>query len=893
MKSFDVSAAVAQWRSQLISAGSDPSFLEELESGLYDRYDHFLLSGLPPAEAFARAREKVGDVPRVAVAEYGKAARPSGFALGYLLPSYLKTGLRTLRSRPIYNLINYLCLTIGIVTAAIALLYLRSELRYDATTPNAQAKYRLGMQYRSQGYSMIGFSDYNQTDADEQLERVRALTELPGILTAVQFQTFPERQLIRLREGKFEVENLLETNTPAAFADFFGYRFLSGSATAFAAAPNTAALTAGEAEKIFGPDWRNQNIIGQPLTIDTFTYTIAGVLADPAPNTHFDFSIALHRERIAYWGSRLYVEADAAQNAATLAAAIDDNFAKINASLAQQDLFGGVIVQPLRSIHLGSDLLYELKPPGKPAYLYVIGIMALLVLLLTISNYTNLAVAMHTGRSREIGMRKVFGAGDGQIAGQFLLEAALLGLLAFPLVMTVLYFLLPRFDALMGTAIGEGALRSPVVWGIVVAATLVIGSLAGLYPAVYLSRQPIIGLFDHRMKSGGGGAVSTRKVIITLQFTLLIALCSLTLLVNRQLNYMQTKDLGFDRDRVLYVNVNADSSRFATFREEVLRLPSVTSVGAGTPLGQQDFNQLTYKLEGQSEVFDDAYNVYMDFQSLALLDIETSIPELVADPEQAPARLVLINNTLAERLKNRYGLTDADLVGRTIIEEPEYTDEETGEVGFPYEIYGTFGDINVFSLREQVGPMLMTVSRNPRYVYWAAVRYREDSPTEILKDVRTVYDGMNLDPIFTHAFLEANLEDLYEDESRISTLSTYFSLVAFGLALLGLIALTAYLTTLRQREIGIRRILGASQWSILRRYNGEYLPLLAVALLIATPLSWLAVDEWLAGFAYRIDVGPWVFLLAAGLTLLVTVLVVSMVTVLAMRVLPARVLSGE
>ncbi len=891
MSTFNYEAAVAAWRKALIaSGGSDAAFLEELEAGLNDRYEAYLLQGFAPAEAFTKAREKVGASPASAVAEHQKSVR-RGSALAFLLPSYLKTGLRILRARPAYNLANYCCLVVGIVTAVLAVQYLNYEASYDASLPGVEHKYRVGMNLRSQGYSMLSFPEYFGTSKEDQLKMSTAFKAIPGINSAPQFQTFPEPQIVALNGRKLETEQLLHTNTPAEMADFFAWNFLTGSAGDFAAAPNTATLTEREAKRFFGEEWSTADLVGQSLRIDTIDYSIVGVITDPAPNSHFNFSIALHRERIGYWGARFYLDAFPEASPASLTEKINANFAQIHPRLAADELFGGVIVQPLRDIHLNSDLLYELKPPGKPAYLYVIGIIALLVLLLTISNYTNLSVAMSTGRSREIGMRKVFGATDGQIAGQFLLEALLLSVLTLPAVLLLLMLLMPRFDALMGTAIAEAGLRNPGLWLVIGGSTLLVGLLAGIYPAIFLARKRILGLFQHKLKPKGKQRFQLRKVVIVGQFVLLIGLCSLTLFVNRQLKYMQDKDLGFDQENVLYVSVNADSARFSTFREELLNLPQITAVGAGDPMGQQPYNQLTYKLSGRDEVFDDANNIYLDYRSLELLGIETSIPEYVEDPESAPRQLVLINTTLAERLQNRYDLQPSELVGQTILQEPEYVDEETGQVGLPYVIGGTFKDVNMFSLRQGVDPMFMTVTREPRYVYWANVRYAGAERSEVLNAVRAVYDRMEMSPIFNHAFLEDNLSELYEEESRIATLSTYFSLVAFLTATLGLIALTAFLTTLRRREIGIRRILGADTLDILLRYNKEYLIPLLLALLIAVPLTWSVINRWLSNFAYRITIEPWTFLAAAGLTLVITVLAVSVVTLRAARAIPAGVLS--
>jgi putative ABC transport system permease protein len=535
--------------------------------------------------------------------------------------------------------------------------------------------------------------------------------------------------------------------------------------------------------------------------------------------------------------------------------------------------------------------LYELKPRGNVGYLYIIGLIAMVILLITISNYTNLSVVMNAGRAREIGMRKVFGAADSQVAGQFVLEAVLLSLLTLPLVLLGLWWLIPRFNQLMGveiqrTILGGSGLLAPVL-GIV----LMIGLLSSIYPALFLARTRVQGLFKGRLIQDAGGKITTRKVIVTLQFMLLISLCSLTLFINRQLTYIQDKDLGYRKEGILYVNLNADSSRFSTFRNEMLRLPEVTAVGTGTPMGRSPYNQLTYRLNGTEEVFDDAHNIYMDYQAIAQMDIQTSIPEYIANPDAAPARLVLINSTLANKLSNRFGLSEAELIGKTITQEPEYTNEETGVVGFPYLIAGTFEDVHMFSLRERVDPMFLTVFKEPRYVYWASLSYQDVSPAKILARVEERYQTLGMDQDFVHAFLDENLTELYMEESRVATLSNYLSLLAIIMAVIGLIALTAYLTTLRRKEIGIRKILGASHLDILRRFNLEYLPLLGVAMLIAVPITWWGVAWWLKGFAYRISIEPLVFLLAGLIVLLITGIAVSLVTLRAAGAIPASVLT--
>ncbi|MGB3801553.1 MAG: FtsX-like permease family protein [Lewinella sp.] len=878
-REFNFEQALLDWRtSHLRAAALETEQLDELESSLHDRYEANLVKGMTPGDAFAAARDRVSPDPVAAGREFGKLNR--------LLPGNLRIAVRMLYRRWGYNLINFACLAAGIFTVALAVLYLSYETGYDRFVPDADRKYRVGRNYRSQGYSIVGFPQFFETSGADQLRQLNGVESFSGVRSATQFMTYPEPTYVSVDQRMLPVEDLLETNTPAAFVDFFGWPFQQGSKESFAAQPNTALFAASLAERYFGADWRAANVLGREIVVDTNTYTIAGVLDDVPADAHFQFSLALHRDRIDYWGSRLYVELDPAADPDKLRRRMNADIGRIDPSLAGDDLFGGLILQALPSLHLDSDLLYEMKPPGDVRYLYIIGIIALVVLLLTISNYTNLALAMNAGRGREIGMRKLFGARRGQVAGQFVLEAVVISLLTVPLVLLMLWGILPVFNTLMDTAIAENAWSRPDLWLVILAIGIGVGLLASVYPALVLSGRQPLQLLRGNAAGRGGRKLTLRKGIVALQFALLIGLCSATLIVNRQFQFLQEKNLGYAREGVLYVNMDGDSTRFATFQREVSQLAGVEAVGADGYMGGQPYNQTTYQLDGTGEVYDDAYLVDMSTASADLLGLKTSIP---LDTE-GPATRTLINETLAKRLAVRENVTPTDLVGRTLVTEAEYTDQETGEIGFPVTIAGTFADINMFSLRNQVEPMILNLRSSPRYVYWASVRFTGASPAVTRESVRGVYESLFPQRTFRARLLSDNLRELYRAEERISRLSIFFSLVAFGVAAIGLVALTAFLTTLKRREIGIRKILGASTSSLLRRFNWEYLPLLGVALVVAAPLTYLAVSAWLRGFAYRVSVSPWIFLLATLVTLLITVVAVSLTALRAIQATPADVL---
>jgi len=898
MESFNLERAIRDWRRDLQRYRSmEPGFIEELESSLHDYYEEYLIRGFRANEAFARAKLKVSPDEQVLAQEFSRAAIPhkgwkSVFgSFFFLLPSYLKVALRNLRRKRFYNLINFTCLTVGILTTILAVLYLDYETSYDDMIPEVDRKYRLGRTFRSQDYSVMSFDGYFGAAPEVQLQQLNGFQNIKGVEQACQFYTFWQPAIIKANEKELSTENLLQTNTPTAFFDFFGWSFLKGSIEAFGQKPNTVVLTESEAIRIYGADWADQpNLLEQLMEIDGEDYALVGVIEDLPPNVHFDFSMALYRPKIEYWGSRTYVKLARGEDPATIARRMDKNMAKINTRLAESELFGGTIIQPLRSIHLNSDMLYELKPPGDKRYLYIIGIISAIILLLTISNYTNLSIAMNASRAREIGMRKIFGAMEGQVSRQFVLESVVLSLLTLPVVALALQVIIPWFNTFMGTGLNEQILNRSSFWLILVSTTLLVGLIASLYPSLFLARHPVLRLFRGDLVKNTHRGFSTRKAIISFQFVLLIGLCSLTLLVNQQLRYIQTKDLGFDKEQVVYINLSADSSKYKVFKNELLQIPEVTGVGSGSPLGRNPFNQTTYKLDGTAEVFDDAYDISLDYAAIDLLNIETSIPDYVNNPAEAPQNLVLINETLSNRLCQRFDLEKQDLVGRQIIQEPEYTDEETGEPGFPITIAGFFKDINMFSLREEITPMFLTAYKDPGYVRWVSVAWEGVAPNKIIDKIREKYQGLQLNQALYYSYLTQNIEELYAKERRIARLSIYFSLVAFTVAIIGLIALTAYLTTLKRKEIGIRQILGASQLDILKRFNREYLVLIGISLLIAAPLTWYGVSRWLSSFAYRIELNPLIFLLAGLITLLITSVAVSIMTLKAARAVPVDAL---
>ena len=898
---FNIDKAVEQWRKELLADPSiEPGFAEEIISSLYDRYDDLLIRGYTQEEAFEKARNAVAPDLKDTCVEYKKltARKPILFSkqpkLFILLPNYLKTSLRHLSRKKFYNVINYLSLVIGLLFTLLAILYIDYETSFDTFHQDTEQKYRLGREFRSQEYSVYSFDGYYSAPRDTQLKQINGLQAIDGVELACHFYTFNNiPELVTVNDKELPVEGLLETNTPDRFFEFFNWKFIRGDVPSFSKQLNSVILTESEAERFFGKDWASKGIIGQNLNYNDEDFVITGVIEDIPSTSHYDFSMAMNVKKINYWGSRTYIKIDQGEDPKEIAQRIDANIDKINARLAESELFKGNIIQNITDIHLNSDMLYELKPPGDKKYLYIFGIISGIILLLTVSNYTNLSIAMNASRTREIGMRKLFGAKKPQIIKQFLSESLLLSLLSIPMVYIGLKLLIPEFNSFMNVELWGEQTSDLKIWSYFLGIALLIGLLSGIYPALYLGKKKIIRLFKGNLVQSGGSGITTRKAIITFQFTLLIGLCSLTLYVNQQLKYIQNADIGFDRDALVYVNLGEDADVYKTFKNEVLKIPGVTGVGTGSPLGRSPFNQTTYKLGQTDEVFDDAYDIQLTYESIKMLDIETSIPEIIEDPDKAPKYVVIINETLKQKLMNRFDLTADELLQRRIIEEPEYTDEETGEVGFPFEIGGFFKDINMFSLREKVTPMFITAYKDPGNVRWAAIGFDTSNREQLMEEVKAAYKKLDLDKAFYSSYLSQNIRELYKKERRLGSICILFSIVAFFVAVIGLIALTTYLTTLKQKEIGIRKILGANYLQLIKRFNKEYLWLLIIAILIAAPLTYYGVSTWLESFAYRIDLNGLVFVWAALITIFISTLAVSLITLKVVRAVPVKTLQVD
>jgi putative ABC transport system permease protein len=900
MGDFNKEEAIQKWRQQLKrQQGLEPGMIEELEHNLRDRIDEFVIKGYSQQEAFGKAAQKsLGNGDGEAVAdEFFKARTPfyknkppwKGEAKWFgLLPNFLKVALRSFNRKKIYTGINFLGLTIGLLTASFVGLYINYELNWDEFHSKSEDIYRVENLFRAQEYSLVAFEDYFGSTRDIQQTQVQGFENTRGVKDVALFWISNGPSYLNINDRQYTQDGLLTTNTPEGFFNLFDWSFIHGSARDFASTPSKAVLTKSTAQKISEGDL--SQLVGNTMVIDSTSYEIAGIIQDIPSNSHYEFKVATHDPKIDYYGARTYALLEDDADPETVRKRFEENIGSINAFLASSDRFKGFSVLNLENIHTKGDELYELKPAANILYLYIFSAMGVIILLITFTNYTNLSVAMYSGRNREIGIRKVLGAGRSQVAGQFLIESLLLSLLCVPIVIGLIHFLLPYFNDFMAVDIQNQFLSSPIYLGFLAVAAILVGGIAGAYPAFVMSGKKIRNLFNKQLTKPTVRGFTLRKGLITFQFVLLIGLGSTTYLINSQLDYVSTKDIGYAKDGIVYVLME-DEESYREFRSRLSSIPGVQGVGSGTPLARGSYNQATYKIDGYNEVFDDANVLTMSPEAVRAYGIETTVDSMLANASGAPDSLVLINRTAAEKFANVLNVSEQELVGRTYRTSPSSTQDD-GTVGYPKQIDGFFDDINVFSLRKKVNPNFLRIYKD-HVGSWAVVNYNTDRTSRVLEDIESAYNELGQSFPFISRFQDERLANLYEQDRRMGTLTIYLSLLAFLVAVLGLVGLAAYLTTLREKEIGVRKVLGASVGQILYQMNKEYVYLVGMSLLIAAPIAYYAIQQWLSNFAYRIQINGLVFFGVGIVTLLIAFAAVSSQTLLAATKNPVQSLRSE
>ena len=799
-----------------------------------------------------------------------------------MLKTDLTLALRSLRRRARYALTNGLGLTLGLACALLVALYLGHELRFDAFHPDAERVHRL--------YKEIeGRTDRYALENPFLGGELEAGVAPIAAHTVFSFNYRPAFVEIDGRRFQQDRKTVFYLKAGDAFFDVFGgFEMLQGDPASALAQPDRAILTDETAQRYFGTDYGT--ILGETLRLGEATLTVSGVVRVPT-RSHLQFDILQSYAEHAGSNSThyTYLKLTPGTSPDAVRTQIDATYAAVYGQLErgfppERVSYG---LEPLTDIHLHTTVSRPITPPTDVRYLWAFGLMGAIVLLVAGVNYTNLAVVMSADRSAEVGARKALGALPQQITKQLLVESGLLALLCAPVALGVVTALRPAFNGLMGTQMAN-PLVTPWAWAAVLGLALLVGLGAGCYPAFVMARKSTPDLFDGSA-FGRQRGISVRHGLIAAQFGVLIALVSGAVLVNQQLRFIQTKDLGFEREHVLQItNGNAlaeqddegnwRSPKYTQLRQRLLQRSAVQGVSTLTRSPGEFWYEQTFSPVGDTTRTIQAPVLRTDPHIFETLGIEPAGGSYFErDPADRPAQALLLSTAFVRQLGPSEGvLPDAILSGSQRV-----------------DVSGAFESINFFSLRQEAGPLAIVPQEEVAYPSRVLIRTAPGALSETVDAVQQIWRELAPNTPLQYTFLDDQVAQLYAQDRRFATLSLGLAGLAGVLAVLGLTAVAAYMARLRVKEIGIRKALGASIPSILVLLNREFVALVGVALVVGGPLAWWGVEAWLGGFAYRISVSPLVFLGVGLGALALAVGAVSWQSLTTARVDPARVLRSE
>ncbi|MDW3191447.1 MAG: FtsX-like permease family protein [Cytophagales bacterium] len=794
-----------------------------------------------------------------------------------MFSNYLKISIRNIFKHKSFTAINLIGLSLGITSVVLIALHIQHELSYDRSFPDSENIYRLVNEYRDQTYTCMNFDDYYGSDSDTQLRLSDHIRKYDGVEEACHFvpnlsAIGPNRQwYLRANQKEMVMDQLLFTNTGHAFQSIFPQQFLKGSPADAYGDYQTVVLTADVAKRIYGTDWSLKHLIGQFIEIGQESFEIGGVVANPVANTHFNFDMIIHQQNIPSWGAYTYFKTSPATSGNAILAQVNQDIETVYPGYTADVLSKGVKLVSLHDIHFTDNMLYEIKPIANKQYLATFGLIGVVILLIIWTNYANLSVALYTGRQKELAIRKVMGARSKDVSLQVTFEAFLLALMCFPFIIVLLYVTLPYANKLLGIAIAESLIfEAPTLFGIT-GLLLVTGIISGLYPAVVYSHRSVQAMVTSKLNTKKSrGALQFRNVLLTAQFFMLIGLMSLSMIIMKQMQYVQHKQLGFNSEGVVYFDIN-DANKFQLLKTELKQMPAVAAIGKGMIPGQDMYNQLTYKMRNGPTTFSDGTLIETSLGSMQVYGIESRAFERL----DTDATIFVINETAAKKLANDLNIKPQELIGQTIITEPEWENEEFGQ-GVPYVIADIIDDFDYFSLKYASQPLLIGVNNRPdSWTYNMILRVTTDNWPGTLHQLEQAYLKVETENPFNVQFLDDNLQELYANERNAGILTVLLTGICVVLAVMGLIGIVGYFTFTRRKEIGIRKVFGATIQQVFRLIFKEYVMMLIIATLLTLPISIYLGNEWLTVFAYRISPSfGFIGMVSGSVTLLIVLLVV-------------------
>jgi putative ABC transport system permease protein len=796
-----------------------------------------------------------------------------------MLINNLQLAYRNLKRHKIYAFINVFGLAISLAACWLIVLYIKDELSYDRFNANVDRVVRVVQHESWEGGNMhIAVTSAPFAPALKQ--------QFPQIEDAVRIDA-EGGDLIAHGNGTLKINDIISAD-PSLF-NIFSYDFLEGNAATALTDPQSIVLTESLAHTLFGSQ---ESVVNQMVIFPgNSPARVSAVVRDIPRNSHLRFS-AVRPLPSGFTGSwqnsslYTYLLLKTPESLQTLRKQLPAFIAgtvqkEMHATQYQLEL------QPLSSIHLQSNLDYELSPNSSLNRIYIFGAIAGLILFIAIINYVNLATARASARVKEIGVRKTLGSGRVQLVALFITEAALVTLLAGLAALVLVRFSMPVFNQLTGKNL---SLWRFGVWPsltFVVLFSVIVGIISGIYPSILLARfQTIPALKGNTGKMDG--TVLFRKSLLVLQFVITVFMISASFVIYRQLSYVNRADLGFNKEQVVTFHIDNRSlrSQIAVIKSKLLQSPLIEGVAvAGNPIGNNDLGNHGYFYENNQQAFSQRtksmQELIVDADYLTTMQIGLKEGRNFSDDVSTDqANAVLVNETLVKEL----GWTRA--LGKKML-------SANNKDGQPKTVVGVIKDFHTYSFQHKVEPLVLVLPPNAKEQDNLYIRLAKGKTTEAMAYLNQTYKNFDPGNSAEYHFLDQNFAHQYESEQKQGNLSLLFTVLAVSLSLVGLFGLVSFTVQQFTKEIGIRKVLGASLFNIVHLLSGNYLKLIAIASCIALPISWFVMDRWLSDFAYRIPLQIGIFLAAGSLSAILALVTLSLQSLKAGMANPIQSLRSE
>ncbi len=794
-----------------------------------------------------------------------------------MLQNYFKIAYRNLTRNKAFSFINIFGLAVGLATCVLMILYIFSELGYDKQNKNSDRIFRIAYQ------AVKKVNPEDKSWASTAAPIAWGLkSDMPEVEQATRLLKFPslDKMLLKYEHGN-EKKIFYESNgyyVDSTFFQIFSYDFIFGNALTSLNEPNSIVISKQIANKIFG----NENPVNKSITVGLpygdFIYTVKGVFDDSKMKSHIPahFFLSMRNGDIGTWVENqtnwatnnifhTYVKLKEGSNAENFEKKLQEFIDRRGGKdLKEMGIIRQLFIQPVTRIYLHSDLDNEIAPNGNITYLYILGSIALFVLMIACINFMNLSTARSLKRAKEVGVRKVLGAEKRSLVYQFLGESTLMSCLALLLALIIAYLVLPLFNSL--TQKNIALFDQPGIWFWIIVLTMGTGLLSGIYPAFYLSSfRPITVLKGKLLNNFSGTAI--RKGLVVFQFVISICLILGVIVIQKQLQFMNDQMLGFNKAQQIILPLRSPGTvkNYEVLKTELLKNPGVKNITCGSTYpGIASVDDMIFYAEGKSvkDVIDihlaNVGNDYFETLGLKLVAGRGFSKDFTADSNS-----IILNETALHELG--YPLKTA--LGRKI-----YFDFQ-GSHNTMY-IVGVVRNFNFESLYNTIKPFAFNTLMGNRYSYVIA-NISAKNYAGTLQEMSKSWNNVNPGIPFVYSFLDKDFQKNYEKDQRISGIVWSFTVIAILIACLGLFGLSAFAAEQRFKEIGVRKVLGASVFSIVGLLSRDFIRMVLIAILIATPVGWYFMNKWLESFAYRTPVSWWLFAITGFLAILIALITVS------------------